>query len=44
MDLIKRFLAWLNEPDFQLGCPDPELHDKNNENYEVLITALGEES
>ena len=23
-----------------LGCPDPELHDRNNENYNVLATAL----
>jgi len=25
-----------------LGCPDPELHDRNNENFEVLTTALSE--
>lgn len=31
MKLIKRFLAWLNEPEPHLGCPDPELHDRNNE-------------
>lgn len=26
-----------------LGCPDPELHDRNNENYNVLVTALSQE-
>lgn len=37
--MIKRFLAWLNQPTY-LGCPDPELHDRNNENPNVLLTAL----
>ena len=39
MRLIKRLLAWINEPE-QLGCPDREIHDRNNENSDVLVTAL----
>lgn len=30
MKLIKRLIAWLNEPT-RLGCPYPELHDRNSE-------------
>jgi len=26
--------------DVTLGCPVPELHDRNNENFEVLVTGL----
>lgn len=40
--MIKRFFfAWLNEPT-HLGCPDPELHDRNNESRhcDVISTAL----
>ena len=44
MKLINRFLAWINEPAPHLGCPDPELHGRNNENYDVLVTALKSES
>lgn len=42
MELIKRLLAWINEPEPSLGCPDTELHDRNNENFDVLVTALDE--
>lgn len=41
MKLIKRLLEWLNEPT-HLGCPDPELHDRNNESRhcDVIKTAI----
>ena len=46
MKLIKRFVAWLNEPDPILGCPDPELHDKNSEekHADVIQTAIGDKN
>lgn len=46
MKLIKRLIAWLNEPQPALGCPDPELHDRNNEarNGDVISTALNADS
>ena len=37
--LIKKLCDWWNEEE-ALGCPDPEMHDRNNENYDVLLTAL----
>ena len=37
--LIKKLFDWLNEEE-ALGCPDPEMHDRNNENFDVLLTAL----
>lgn len=39
--MIKRFIAWLNEPTL-LGCPDPELHDRINEarHADVIKTAM----
>ena len=39
MRLINRLLAWINEPEL-LGCPDREMHDRNNENYDVLASAV----
>lgn len=46
MKLIKRLIAWLNEPQPTLGCPDAELHDQNNEarHSDVIFTALNAES
>ena len=37
--LIKKLCDWLNEEE-TLGCPDPEMHDRNNENYDVLVSAV----
>lgn len=39
--MIKRFLAWLNKLT-HLGCPDPELHDRNNEarHWDVISAAI----
>ena len=38
--MIKRFLAWLNQPT-HFGGPDPELHERNNEarHGDVLLAA-----
>ena len=41
--LIKKLRDWWNEEE-TLGCPDPEMHDRNNENSDVLVTALKSES
>jgi len=42
MKLIKQLIAWLNEPQPTPGCPDPEMHDRNNEarHSDVISTAL----
>lgn len=40
MKLIKRFLAWLNKPEPILGCPDPGLHDRNNEARHADVLAV----
>ena len=43
MRLINRLLAWISDTE-QLGCPDREIHDRNNENSDVMVTALKFES
>lgn len=40
MKLIRKFITWINQPEPSLGCPDPRMHDQNNENFDVVVTAL----